>query len=69
MGITKLAYCGPFNLTKSLSFTTKTFLKKQYGVSKTLNCLEECLNSLKKLREMQTKYIMGDHLCTLLLLS
>ena len=59
MGITKLAYCGPFHLTKLLSFTAKTFLKKQYGVSKTLNCLEECLNSLKNWERCKQSTLWG----------
>ena len=63
----KIGLLWPFSPANRFSSPQKRFLKKQYGVSKTLNCLEECLNSLKKLREMQTKYIMGDHLCMLLL--
>jgi hypothetical protein len=64
----KIGLLWPFSPVNG-SFPPQERLKNAIWRFKNFKLLRRMFKLIKKLREMQTKYIMGDHLCTLLLLS
>ena len=59
MGITKLAYCGPFHLTKSLLSTAKTFFKKAIWRFKNFKLLRRMFKLIKKTERDANKVHYG----------